>query len=80
MKAGETAEEMLIIEAAERPATTSDVIVNRRRTSAATAARQRRKTEKLVMELSPRLEHLDGEWLAALLDVVLGELEARRDP
>lgn len=56
------------------------MIADRSRTRAATAARRAAKTQRLVMELAPRLEHLDQEWLLALLDVVLGELQARRDP
>lgn len=54
--------------------------MDRRRTAAATEARRRRKTEKLVLELAPRLEHLDQAWLVALYEVVVGELVARRDP
>lgn len=58
---------------------TSDVIVDRRRTSAATAARRRAKVQRMVFELALRLDELNDEWLAALAEVVAGEVEARRE-
>jgi hypothetical protein len=50
----------------------------RRRPVAAIAARRAAKARRLALELAPRLELLDDEWLEALLEVIAAELESRK--
>lgn len=48
-----------------------------RRTTAATAARRAQGARRLALDLAPRLQLLDDEWLCALARVVMCEVAAR---
>lgn len=50
----------------------------RRRPVEAIAARRQAKAKRLALDLAPRLELLDTEWLEALAEVIRDELEVRR--
>jgi hypothetical protein len=50
----------------------------RRRPVEAIAARRAAKAGGLALEIAPRLELLDDEWLEALLEVIAAELESRK--
>jgi hypothetical protein len=50
----------------------------RRRPVEAIMTRRQAKAKRLALEIAPRLELLDDEWLQALAGVISAELESRK--